>query len=218
MIDFRRRKSEKTKLTFVNNLKKENDQNSDEGGGDYWISCTSALNNIFRTNDINLIQEKNLYLKDKIEKTLDNKTKKRFQKNIDILNNFREFDFNHIKPNTTLTFHKKPDFQALYDIHNIRIDIRPCIIFSYENKDFHEIGAVWFICKIGGLKKEELGMFCDVMYRYLRTYHSSDYKINPDYCVAIDAFNCADINYSQIINGEVPKLIDNTIVELKTFL
>jgi len=218
LIDFRR-KSDKTRLTFINNINKaEIATPEDGGGGDYWVSCVSAINRIFKTDDTAFIEEKINYLYNKINETEDLKTKNRFQKNIDILHVFEDFDYKHLKPTNELNFLKNSNSKSLITINGVSIELKPTHIFTYNNLDFKEIGAVWFIVKKDGFKNGELGMFCDIMYRYLNATYSNKFKVNPENCIAVDLFNGYDVNYSQIIKNEIPHLLDNTIDDLKKLL
>ncbi|WP_438969510.1 hypothetical protein, partial [Nonlabens sp.] len=65
LIEFRG-KNKRTKLTFVHNLKKEKKKSEESSGGDYWISCLSAIRNSFKENDETLLDEKIELLREKI--------------------------------------------------------------------------------------------------------------------------------------------------------
>lgn len=214
LIDFKRR-TEISRLTLINNIGKDKNNDFGEGGGDYWVSCLSAISNVFSTENTDLINQKVDFLINKISETDINKTKARWQKNIDILHNFEEYDFKSIKPIGELTFHKKPDSKSIIDINSLSIVSKPHHVFSYNNKDFQEIGAVWFVAKKDGYKKSELGMFSDIIYRYLNKHYSEQYKINPAFCIAVDVFNCQEVSYLQLVNGEVTSLLDSTVDEMK---
>lgn len=88
-------------------------------------------------------------------------------------------------------------------------------MFTFSNNGFEEIGAVWFVIKKDGFNKSELGMFNDIMYRYLMMNYSDKFKINPKYCIAVDLVNCQEVNYYQLLNGDISFLLDNTIDEVK---
>ncbi|GGK20588.1 hypothetical protein GCM10007962_13390 [Yeosuana aromativorans] len=214
LIEFRG-KNQRTKITFVHNLKKEKMKSQDSSGGDYWISCLSAIRNSFRLNDESLLDEKIYLLRDKINVTEIKRIKNQFQRNIDIVDSFKDYDLKYLKPNTDLTFLKQPRNKSLLDIKGLPIEAKPCHIYTFSQNDIDEIGGIWFIAKLNGFKKSELGMFTDILYRYLDKYYSKDFYINPDYCVAVDLFNAQEVNYSDIKNGKVSILIDSTIDELK---
>ena len=60
-------------------------------------------------------------------------------------------------------------------------------------------------------------MFSDILYRYLSIHYSNDFKINPNYCLAIDVFKTHFVNYMHILNNDVSSLLDNTIYEFLSF-
>jgi len=220
LVDFIR-KNDKTRITFMNNLKKSDTpdvEKDSESGGDYWISCTSALAHIFETNNKDFIREKNEFLQHKIDATSDLRTKDRFQKNIDLLSHFEDFDFNNIKPNYVLKYLKKSDEKAILKISGLPVHVNPNHVFTFSKNDEYEIGAVWFIAKKGGFSKTELAMFTDVLFRYLLIHYSTDFKINPNYCVAIDVYKTQLVNYKQILNNDISSNLDNAITEFLSFM
>ncbi len=216
LIEFQR-KSDRSKKTFVNNLQKDK-YKDDSGGGDYWVSCLSCVSNIFKTSNQNLLSEKIELLQSKIDIENDQRTKNMYQRNMDILSRFEEFDLDDIKPSSALTFQKKTDSNSIIKINDLPIHANPNHVFSFSNGGFNEIGAVWFVAKIDGYGKNELGMFADIIHRYLTMYYSNNFKVNPSYCLIVDISSGLSVNYLQIINGEVPILIDKTVNEIKKLL
>jgi hypothetical protein len=212
LIEFRG-KNEQTRITFVNNLKKK--KLDDGSGGDYWISCLSAIRNAFRLGEEDLLDEKIDLLYEKIKVTEIKRIKDQFQRNIDVLHNFKEYDFQHLKPNADLTFLRQPKNKSLLDINGLPIEAKPCHIYTFSEDNSEEIGGIWFIAKLGGFEKSELGMFADILYRYLDKYYSKKFYVNSNYCIAVDLFNGQEINYLDIKNGNIPMLIDTTIAEMK---
>lgn len=214
LIEFRS-KNERTRITFVNNLKKEKNISDKESGGDYWISCLSAIRNTYKYDKVNLIDEKIISLIDMITVTERKQTKDRFQCNIEILNNLKDYDFGNLKPNFDLTFLTQPKHQTILDIKDLPIEAKPCHIFTFSNNNSEEIGGIWFIAQMKGFKKSELGMFADILYRYLNKHYSNNFYVNPDYCTAVDLYNGKEVNYTDIQNGKIPILIDSTLDDLK---
>ncbi len=214
LIEFRG-KNERTRITFVNNLKKAKKKSEDGSGGDYWISCLSAVRNSFKYDNEDLLDDKISELVEKIKVTEIKRIKDQFNRNIDILNNFKEFEIQHLKPNVDLTFLKQPKIKSLLDIKGFPIEAKPCHIYTFSENNSEEIGGIWFIAKLKGFKKSELGMFTDILYRYLDKHYSKDFYVNPDYCLAVDLFNGQEVNYSEIQNGNIPTLINSTLDELK---
>lgn len=214
LIEFRG-KNDRTRLTYVSNLKKEKKSSEGDSGGDYWISCLSCLRNVFKFGDEALLDEKTSFLQNKIEQTEIKRIKDQYQRNIDVLTNFKEYDFRYLKPDTEITLMKQTKSDTMLDINGLLIEAKPCHVFSFSKNGSSEIGAVWFIAKLNGFTKAELGMFADITYRYLNKYYSNDFYVNPDYCIAVDLFHGQEVNYSNLKNGEIPILIDSSIDDLK---
>lgn len=216
LIKFRG-KSARTKITFVKNLDKEKIKSSDDSGGDYWISCLSAIRNTFKFNNADLLDEKISLLVDKINIEEDGRIKDQFQRNLDIVNNFKDYDFKHLKPDVDLIFLTQPKAHAILNIKGFPIEAKPCHIFTFSNNKSEEIGGIWFVAQLEGFKNSELGMFVDILYRYLDKYYSKNFYINPDYCIAVDLYNGQEVSYSEIQKGKIPILIDSTLDDLKEF-
>ncbi|OXB23702.1 hypothetical protein B0A80_09550 [Flavobacterium tructae] len=216
LIKFRG-KNDQTKITFVNNLKKEKVKSADDSGGDYWISCLSAIRNTFKYDNVDLLEEKISQLKDKIRVEEDGRIKDQFQRNLDIVSNFKDYDFQHLKPNVNLIFLTQRKDHTVLNIKGFPIEAKPCHIFTFSNNSSEEIGGIWFVAQLEGFKKSELGMFTDMIYRYLDKHYSKDFYVNPDYCIAVDLYNGQEVSYVEIQNGDIPILIDSTLDNLKEF-
>lgn len=218
LIDFRRKKLDRAKITVLKSTQKEKEKKADGSGGNYWVSCLSAIINLFIDDSEDLIAEKIDDLRNRIKRTKHLLTKQRWQKNIDILFAlfaFQEYDMTSIKPAGKLTFLKKPKDKSILKIKDVLIESNPSHVFAFSKNGFEEIGAVWFVIKKDGFNKSELGMFTDIMYRYLMMNYSDKFKINPKYCIAVDLVNCQEVNYYQLLNGDISFLLDNTIDEVK---
>lgn len=66
-----------------------------------------------------------------------------------------------------------------------------------------------------GFKKSELGIFCEVLYNYLIKNYAQDFQIMPQYCIAIDTFDAQTVNYQDLLNGEVPFLLESILLDIK---
>ena len=80
LIDFRR-KNEKTRITFVKNLKKEKAP-QESSGGDYWISCLSAIANGYKYENKDLLEEKIEFLREKVNFATDKRIKDQFKETL----------------------------------------------------------------------------------------------------------------------------------------
>jgi hypothetical protein len=214
LINFRRA-SERSRITIANNLKSKKVLEDDiSSGGDYWVSCLSAIANTFKYHNTELINEKINFLIEKIETTGDQKVKDRFQRNIDILHNFEDFDFQELKPNAEVKYITKSTDKSILDIKGLPIQAKPDLVFTFSNNINKEIGAIWFIAQLNGYDKSELAIFSDVLYRYLDKHFSKDYFVNPSYCMAVDAKKAQYIRYKDIEEGRVAKLLEQTIDDI----
>lgn len=218
LIKFRR-KSVRARITLVNNLKLNQAMGNDRSsGGDYWISCLSALANTFKYDDTELLNEKIDLLIEKIKATQDKRIKNEFQRNLDVLYNFSDFDFHELKPNVKLTYLNKPTNKAILDVKGLPIQAKPDYVFTFSINSREEIGAVWFIAQLDGFDSEELGMFVDILYRYLVKHYSKDFFINASYCIAVDVNKVQRVTYKDIEEGKIPRLLDQTIDDIKKLL
>jgi len=216
IVEFRRF-SERSKVTFVNNLKiPKKPKLDDNSGGDYWIRSISGLSNAFKNNDNKLIQEKidavsSLYDSTKIEST-----KTMYKRNLEILHNYIDFDFSTWLPPTDLQFLGKP--KIILTIKDIPIQVIPHHVFSYEDKEEPSVGGIWFVTWLNGFKSEDLGIYSEAIFRYLSLLYSDEYKVNPNYCLTVDTLGMKTVNYDQVLRGKVPPLLEATIDTLNKYL
>jgi hypothetical protein len=216
IIEFKN-KSENSKETFALNLKIDKEKNNVNSGGDYWISALSTISNGFKYNDNSYILEKIHELEDKFEQAEYKKTKVMYQRNIEILYKFESFDFSKWIPTNDFTTIKKHKSNFILDINGLQIQVIPHHVFTFKNVE-EEIGAILFIAKLNGYTQIELATFTDILYRYLNINFSKDYKINPDFCTAVDVVKVEDISYSKIINEGIPLTLDSIINEIKKLM
>jgi hypothetical protein len=217
IVDFRG-KSDKAKKSFVKALKEGKRKEDSESGGDYWVSCLSAISNSYKADDATPIGEKKDELEDKYRKTAYLRTKTMYRRNIDVLSKYEGFDFRKWRPAGDINFLKKHKADSVLTIKGFTVLATPHHVFTFKLKEREEVGAIWFIAKLDGFKKSELGMFCDLLYRYLKTHFSKKYVLNSKYCIAVDVFKNREVKYSQLARGEIQVVFDSTLDELKKLL
>lgn len=215
LIDFGRKKTQGSKLTFVNNLKKPKAENTD-GGGDYWITSTSACAATFWNQDKSYLDHKIEELKEKIKATDYKQTKDQFQQNVNILLAMQDFDFTSIIPPVELV--KQSLKENIININNLPVQVRPQHIFSYKIDEEENIGGVWFVAKKGGYSQGELGMFSAALHKNLTKRFSDKYVVNSQFCISIDISSVKSVSYSQIQDDKVPDLLNSTISDLRKLL
>ena len=218
LIDFRQKSTPSHKKHFAQKLKtrkakiKENEKKSN--GGNYWVTSISCIHKVYKSMNKELYDLKIEELNQRYKDT-SLRNKKTLERNIEILMNFKDFDFTDLRPTKDLAFEKILRDYKIVNVTEFPLYINPNFVFSFKENDIIEIGAVWFIAKLDGFKKSELGMFCEALYRFLLKNYSTNYKISHQYCIAIDICNTQKTSYSDLINGDIPFLIENTLKEIK---
>lgn len=217
VVDFRN-KSDRSKQSYAFNLKSEKEKISTESGGDYWISSISALSNSYKLNDIQPIIDKKEELEEKYETAEYKRTKIMYKRNIDILYACEEFDLDRWGPSEKIKFIRKYREHSVLNLEGLQIQVFPTHIFTFKNGNSEEVGAIWFIAKLDGYRKEELGMFTDILYRYLNAFFSENYSVSSKYCIAVDVFRGIDLNYIQFEESGNSQILDSTIEEIKKLM
>ena len=213
LIEFRG-KSDNSKKFFAQSLKLDKEQEDSEGGGNYWVICLSAIGKSFRDNEPQWVSDKIDEFEDELLVTDYERTRTMYRRNLDILRRFEEFDFDRLRPSENFKTLKKPRWQQILSISGLPIKVTPSYVFTFGDKDAKEAGAIWFVAQLGGYRLEELAMFVDVLYGYLKTHYSKEFPINPQYCIVMDVCTGLSINYIQLQEGEIPKVLNSTIKEI----
>ena len=218
IIEFRRKKSESTRATLINNLKKNKEKESSSKGGHYWTTSVSAISAFYKTNNFELIIEKIDDLLVRQRSTNHKGSKIMYQKNIEILYNFEDFDFTEFKPKLPLTYISKPIDKSIIEVNGIPIQVRPQHVYKYKENNIEKIGAIWFVAKKDGFESPEIGIFSEALYKYLYIHYSENFEINTEFCIAQDVTNLIEIKYTQIKNNEIPSLLNLSLESIKKFI
>ena len=217
LVEFNR-KSDRSKLTHVTNFQKEkndSEKEKNESGGDYWVSCNSAIVKYFKSEDEKILRTKIDQLLKMIENSPRKQTKDRFQANIEIIQNFSSFNIKEIKPYQEISILKKEEKYPKIKIENLTIEVKPDVIFSFnENK----IGSVWFLTKKGGFNSNELAMFSDILFRYINKTYSNKFEIIFDNLIVVDVFNSSYLTYNQVNEGEIKSPLIDVIKDFKNLM
>jgi hypothetical protein len=214
LIDFQNR-SKASRKTFADNLKKPAAP-KDGGGGDYWIPATSAICNAWKFDDASLIDEKIEGLKKLIKETERTQTQDMYKRNIAMLSGFKRFDLASIKPKVELHIMHVPKTTELLVIKGLPVQVLPSYVFTYKNKSDGDaqVGAVWFVAYQHGYKKEELGVFAELAYRFLSANYAKGFSVNTSNCIVVDVMRANELRYKNVTDPKV----DLMISELKKFL
>lgn len=215
LIEFKG-KGDRAKKNFAIALKQNKPEPKTEGGGDYWVSAISAITRAYKEKDTQIIKQKIKEIQEKLQSTKNSQVKAQYAKNIELLHKYENFDFKKWTPpgkTQLLKSHK-----AVLNIKELLVESSPNIVFSFGKDDLDQVGAIWFVAKKEGYKRDEMGMFSDILARYLRSQHGKKYTPNPKYCLAVDVVGNYHVNYSQLQNAEIPYLLNKTIDEIKRLM
>jgi hypothetical protein len=219
LVEFTRKSTDKGKKNFASKLKtrvpKEKKDDEESGGGNYWVTSTSCIYNVFKHNKNDYYESKLDDLAIKYEAAEDKRIKSMFQRNIDILTNFKDFNFNDIRPSEILKFETVQKVHKVINIDNFPLYLNPSLLFAHKRNGKKELGAVWLIPQLRGFKKNELGLFCEILHEFLIKNYSDNYQISDDLCIAIDTFNAQKVSYNELLSGVIPFLLQKTLNEIK---
>ncbi len=219
LVDFRRKLDKTRKKAFAQKLKTrtaKEKKEEDPGGGNYWIISSSCILNVFKTEDSSYYDSKIDEVSQKLNDTEIKQTKSMYQRNIDILTAFKDFDFSDLKPISNLKYEKLARVSTIMTVKGFPLYINPDVIYSFNINGKDEIGALWLIQQQNSFSKPELGMFCEILYRFLVNNYGANFQISENFCVVIDTCGAQRITYSEMLSEGSFFLIDNTLEEIQT--
>lgn len=208
-----RNKTEKSRKTFVNNLGKNNEISLD-GGGDYWVRSLSALSNAIKEKNTEPIKKKIADISNDFKPSMIKQTKVMYERNLHILHNYEDFNFSNWLPGNAKILSKNSK-KAIIDISSLPVQITPSQIYSFEEGGNKCVGAIWFLAKLEGFKKEELGIFAEALHIYLVTNFGNNHHISAKNCLIVDVLNKEEVNYQMIVDEEIPSLLFETLESIK---
>lgn len=210
-----RRLSKTRKVTFTNNLKVGKKPTSGDGGN-YWVRSVSTISKAFKENDSSIITDKIDEVTNLYNLNQRTQTKTMYKRNIDILAKYKSFDFTKWRPTVDLKFLSKP--RSILEMNGLPIQVLPNHIFSYGLRNNKSIGGIWFIIWQDGFKPSDLGIYSETLFRYLSSYFSKEYIVNPAACIIVDLTSMQSISYKDIINGNITSILDDTMKSVKEYL
>lgn len=216
LVDFGRATDKRRKnlaRKFRDNTSQKEQKHS-KSGGDYWISSTSCIVNVIKTGERNLYEEKIEYLYSKLQKTEYQRTKTMYQRNIDIVTQFLDFE-QDLMPKVKYEFIAIPRQSKMIEMEGFPLQVNPQLIYSFEEDGQPTIGSVWVVTKLSGYNKFELGLFCEILYKFLIRNYQKDYQISEQRCTVIETFNALKIDYSELSSGKIPNKLDETLREIR---
>lgn len=215
LVEFRH-KGDRGKKNFALAIKQNKPELKSNSGGDYWIISTSTLARAFKEGGKPIISGKIRELQQKLEAAKVPQTIGQYKKNIEVLQKYEKFDFKQWIPPGKVRLLK--NHRLILTIKDIPIEACPHAVFSFGKGQPNQVGALWLIAQKDGFKEEEIGMFADILARYLRNQYGKTYTVNPEYCLAIDVMGNYYVSYSQLQDARVAYLVNKTIDEVKRLM
>jgi len=219
LVEFRTKSSDKSKRNFALKLKtrkvKEKKDDDKNGGGNYWSISNSSIYNTFKNGVDEYYDEKIKDILDRQKNTDSKRDKIMYQRNLDILKSFKEFDILNLRPTNITKFETIHKSVKIITIKNFPIYINPDLVFHFEENGKEFVGALLLVPQLNGFTKANFGIFCEVLYTFLNKHYSDNYQISEEYCIAIDTFNASKISYRDLINKKAPSLLKSTLDEIK---
>ncbi|MEO8886355.1 MAG: hypothetical protein ABI367_09850 [Mucilaginibacter sp.] len=215
LVEFRRL-SDRGRKTFANRIQTPNTSASSEGGGDYWISCLSAIGNTYRGLNNQLITDKISELDKKYQGAKHSNTKNMYKRNLEILQIYERFNFAIWQPAGTLKFLSRP--KVTLHLRNVPLQLLPQHVFAFDNQGTQMVGGTWFVHWLDGFSIGDWGMYTEAMYEYLNLVYGSVYQVDPNFCLTVDVVGQSAVNYTRLSNGSVPALLSTTLDELNMLI
>jgi hypothetical protein len=219
LVDFRH-KSDPSKKRFVQRIKEDKKPEQTDGGGDYWTISLSAICNSLKENDLIIVKKKISEVSDKLKGSKHTISKTMYQRNIDLLESFLRFDQASIFPPTKISFLKKSSASTLFVIRGmeVEVDAKRFNAFVFDNKGSEEVGAVWVISQLHGYQKNDIVLFCEMLYKFLQHNYAKKYRLNAEYCIALDISSIEFVSYDQIGEGGFEPVLIPTLNEVTRLL
>lgn len=211
------RKSDKSKKRFAHKLKtrtSNEETKKTNSGGDYWITSTSCILRVLKTDNKELYNQKIEELSTKLNSTDNPKTKDMFQRNIDILTRFLDFDLD-LLPTMEYNIEAVSKQSQIVQINEFLLYANPKFVFSFDVNGQPTIGSIWLITKLNGYSKSEIGLFCEMLYKFLVRNYGENHQISEEHCIVIETFNGIKMDHSELSSGRIPFRIDNILREIK---
>lgn len=214
-----RQKAEKNQQAFLNSLKRKSlvQETTEGGGGNYWVRSLSAMSNAFKEISNKPVKDKISEIVDLFTPNLTKQTKDMYQRNLDILHNYEDFDFSKWQPETAKIISKKAKKTIIY-LNNVPVQITPSQIFSFEKDEKKYVGAIWLVAKLDKYKEEELGMFAEALFIYLSNNFSEEYFISQENCLVVDVLDKKEVNYKMIVDEEISSVFDSVLQQIKKLM
>ncbi len=172
------------------------------------------MNNAIRTNSNEPIKDKITELLDLFVPSLTKQTKDMYQRNLNILHNYEDFDFSKWLPKN-YTIISKTNKKSIIYLETIPVQITPSQIYSFEKDGKEYVGAIWFVAKLDGYNITELGVFAEALFIYLSNNFDQNSTINPENCLVVDVIGEQEVNYQELVDNKITAILKPTLELIK---
>lgn len=214
-----RQKAEKSQQAFLNSLKRKSlvQETTEGGGGNYWVRSLSAMSNAFKEISNKPVKDKISEIVDLFTPNLTKQTKDMYQRNLNILHNYEDFDFSKWLPEKINIVSKTSKKSIIY-LNTVPVQINPSQIYTFDKNDKKCVGAIWFVARLEGYKEEELGMFAEALFIYLSNNFDEEYFISQENCYVVDVLDKKEVNYKMIVDEEISSVFDSVLQQIKKLM
>lgn len=189
---------------------------SGDGGGDYWISSSSAISNAFKLQNNQFIADKISQLNDSYKAADHMGSKIMYKRNLEILHLYEYFNLSAWAPATALTYLTRPKVTLIKQ--NVPLQILPQLVFSFEQNGEAMLGGAWFVTWLEKFNIGDLGMYTEALFEYLMLVYGRDHQIDPQFCFTADLIERTVVSYDQLQNGAVSAVLSPTLDELNALI
>lgn len=214
-----RKKPEKSQQAFLNSLKRKSiiQETSEGSGGNYWVRSLSAMSNAFRDSNNKPIKDKISEILELFTPKLAKQTKDMYQRNLNILHNYEDFDFSKWLPEK-INIVSKTNKKSIIYLNTVPVQITPSQIYTFDKDDKKYVGAIWFVAKLEGYEDEELGMFAEALFIYLSNNFEEEYFISQENCLIVHVLDKKEVTYKMIVDEKIPSIFDSTLKAIKKLM
>ena len=215
LIDFRR-KSDRSKETFIQKLNySAGGEIEPASGGDYWVRSLTALSRAFKEGDNSIIVERIKNILEDYQPNMSDKTKTMYDRNLQILYNYEDFDFGELKPTNEIVILEKLRKKGVLSMQGLPVKVLLHQLYSFENEEGNDsLGCVLFLAKLQPYQPTELGIFAEAVFNFLNANYAEKFTISPEDIRILDVMTGTKISYQNVLDGAVPSLLSSTLDEI----
>lgn len=212
-----KRLTDRRKSTFLINLQKEKivKENDESSGGDYWVRSISALNNAFRENDNSFISDKISDIINDYSPKLNKGTRDKYDRNLQILYNYEDFDFRSLTPTEEIEILSKARKSGVIEIAALSLKVETHHIYTFTVDDKEYLGALLFAAQKDGYQPSELGVFTEAIFNFLIANYSPKYIVHPSFIKVVGVMTREIVDYQMVLDGELSSIILPIIENMK---